>query len=45
MRRSLPGLCLLGLGVLFLVFGVLRGEPYTVLTKAANVCLECMGLG
>ncbi|MGE9972084.1 CD1871A family CXXC motif-containing protein [Candidatus Pseudoscillospira sp. SGI.172] len=45
MRRALSGLCLLGVGVLFLVLGVLRGEPGTVLTKAANVCLECIGLG
>lgn len=45
MRRALPGLCLLAVGALFLVFGALRGEPYAVLAKAANVCLECIGLG
>lgn len=45
MRRALPGLCLLGAGAVLLALGVLRGEAYTVLAKAANVCLECIGLG
>ena len=38
--------------ILLLVFsaglitaGVMRGETIAVLTKAVNVCLECIGLG
>ena len=26
-------------------FGIYRGEVDTVLTKAVNICMECIGLG
>lgn len=29
----------------FLTYGVSRGEMGIVLTKAVNICLECIGLG
>lgn len=31
--------------VLFLVYGMERGEVEVVLNKAVNICLECIGLG
>lgn len=36
---------LLTLGVAFLVYGILTGGVAAVLTKAANICTECIGLG
>ncbi len=36
---------LLFLAFLILVAGYLFGDPSAILTKAANICLECIGIG
>lgn len=36
------GFCI---AAVFLAYGVSRGEVAIVLTKAVNICLECIGLG
>lgn len=36
---------LFGLAVLLVVLGVLNGGMGDVLTKAAKICSECIGLG
>lgn len=43
-RTGLQVLTLAAAGLL-LVWGILRGEPDEVLTKATNICLECIGIG
>ena len=43
-RRALP-LILLALGAGFLVMGLCNGEVAIVLSRAANICLECIGIG
>lgn len=44
-KRNRVALVLIALGIAFIVFGVWRGEVETVLRKAVNVCMECIGLG
>ncbi|NLJ33798.1 MAG: thioredoxin [Firmicutes bacterium] len=39
------GMVFLGIGLLLLMVGLLRGEGVLVLEKGINICLECMGLG
>ncbi|HWQ96993.1 MAG TPA: CD1871A family CXXC motif-containing protein [Clostridia bacterium] len=43
-RRAIP-IVLLALGAGFLVLGLLDGEVVVVLSRAANICLECIGIG
>lgn len=33
------------LGIGMMIYGISRGEMAVVLTKAINICLECIGIG
>ena len=39
------GVLCLAAGLLLMGLGVFRGETATVLNKAINICLECIGIG
>ena len=39
------GIALAAAGILMMVFGIYRGEVMVVLTKAVNICMECIGIG
>ena len=39
------GILLAAVGILMMVFGIYRGEMEVVLTKAVNICMECIGIG
>ena len=43
-RSALPYI-LLALGAVLIALGVFRGEVAVVLSRAANICLECIGIG
>lgn len=32
-------------GIIFIAYGVVRGESDSVLSKAIRICLECIGIG
>lgn len=44
-KRNIIAVAILLLGTAFLAFGIYRGEMETVLRKAVNICLECIGIG
>lgn len=44
-QKSAAAVAVLAAGAVFIVVGVLRGEAADVLRKAANICLECIGIG
>jgi hypothetical protein len=44
-RVRLLRVVLLVLAVAGIVLGAMNGEVRTVVTKAINVCLECIGIG
>lgn len=43
--KHLVSRALLILAGYFIALGIYRGGVSTVLTKAVNICLECIGLG
>lgn len=48
MKREVPlwaTFALIFASIACMVFGIYRGEVNTVLTKAINICMECIGLG
>ena len=45
LKEKLPTVLILTLAGIFLLIGICRGEAQTVYRKAANLCMECIGLG
>lgn len=44
-RAKMTAGILMGIGILFMVLGSLRGEASIMFIKAVNVCMECIGIG
>lgn len=45
MCKSWAGPAATGAGFLMMCYGIFRGEAAVVLTKAINICMECIGIG
>ncbi|WP_296629042.1 CD1871A family CXXC motif-containing protein [uncultured Negativibacillus sp.] len=43
-KQTVP-LLLIALSLLLIGAGTVRGEAQLVLTKAINICMECIGIG
>lgn len=43
--KHMIALFLMFLGLCLILFGTLRGEEESVLQKAINICMECIGIG
>ena len=44
-KKNIIAFSIIAVGVVFLCFGIYRGEAMVVLRKAVNICLECIGIG
>lgn len=44
-NKSWMGPAAVGAGLLMMCYGIFRGEAAVVLTKAINICMECIGIG
>jgi len=45
MKDNTAGITLIMVGVIFVIFGMNRGEALEVMLKAVTICLECIGIG
>jgi len=43
--KTIIGACLLAAFITLFIIGFNNGEVQSVLIKAANICLECIGIG
>lgn len=44
-NKSWMGPAAASAGLLMMCYGIFRGEAAVVLTKAINICMECIGIG
>ena len=45
MRKKLPAVILIVIAVLLITVGIILQQPESVLAKAVQICMECIGLG
>ncbi|MCI5568818.1 MAG: thioredoxin [Lachnospiraceae bacterium] len=43
--KAVLQIILIAAGIAMVVYGAMRGETETVLSKAIKLCLECVGIG
>ena len=44
-RYAILRLIILAFAVILIIYGAVSGEPESLFRKAANICLECIGIG
>ena len=44
-KKNLAAGIILAAAIVMIVLGIQNGEPSTVLAKAINICMQCIGIG
>lgn len=44
-RKKVVQICLIILGVMFILLGIYFAEPLDIFRKAIFICMECIGIG
>ena len=45
MKRRIFAAAFVAAAVCLIIIGIVLGDNHVVLTKAVNICLECIGIG
>lgn len=45
MRKNLITFSLIAIGIVLIIVGIVLKQPDSVLSKAAKICMECIGIG
>jgi ribosomal protein S12 len=45
MRKRIITISLIAAGIILIVVGIALKQPESVLSKAARICMECIGIG
>ncbi|MBO4449680.1 MAG: thioredoxin [Clostridiales bacterium] len=45
MRKNVITFLVIAAGLILIITGIVLKQPHSVLSKAAKICMECVGIG